>query len=155
MRVISENKNDATNSITGFTYSIFFSGCSHGCEGCFSPQTWIYENGYEINVFDLFKKIKNSRHKNVSLIGGDPFYEKNRDEVIELIKLIKNETNKNIYVWTGYTSKEVSTWIDLNFIDYLIDGKFKLNKRDIRLTLRGSSNQKIYKKGKDITNELD
>ncbi len=58
MRVISENKNDATNSITGFTYSIFFSGCSHRCEGCFSPQTWRYENGYEMSVLDLLEKIK-------------------------------------------------------------------------------------------------
>jgi anaerobic ribonucleoside-triphosphate reductase activating protein len=154
MRIISDNKNDAVNSISGFTYSIFFSGCSHKCEGCFSPQTWNYQNGTKITVEDLMQKIKSSRHKNVSLIGGDPFFESNRDEVVELIKLIKTTTSKKVYVWTGYLAEEVSCFIDLCLIDYLVDGKFELSKRDIRLTLRGSSNQKVWKNGIDITSEI-
>jgi anaerobic ribonucleoside-triphosphate reductase activating protein len=149
MRIISINNNDATNSITGFTYSIFFSGCSHKCEGCFSPQTWRYENGSEITFEELVDKIKSSRHRNVSLIGGDPFFPQNRDEVIKLIHWIKNNTSKNVYVWTGYLAEEVSEWVDLKLIDYLIEGKFELDKRDIRLTLRGSSNQRIFKNGVD------
>ena len=155
MRVISENKNDAINSITGFTYSIFFSGCSHKCEGCFSPQTWGYENGLEITFNELVNKIKSSRHKNVSLIGGDPFFSQNRDEVVRLIHWIKNNTNKNVYIWTGYLAEEVCEWVDLKLIDYLIEGRFELDKRDIRLTLRGSSNQRVFKNGVDITSELD
>lgn len=155
MRIISICKNDAVNSITGFTYSIFFSGCNHHCYGCFSPQTWNYDNGKEYSVEELFNNIKNSRHNNVSLIGGDPFYIKNRIQVIELIKLIKEKTNKKVYVWTGYLADEVSKWIDLNLIDYLIDGKFDINKRDIRLPLRGSKNQRIFKNGIDVTNEID
>lgn len=155
MRVVSICKNDATNSITGFTYSIFFSGCNHQCDGCFSPQTWSYENGKEYRVEELFNNIKNSRHKNVSLIGGDPFYVKNRNQVIELIKLIKLHTNKALYVWTGYSAEEVSEWIDLSLIDYLIEGKFDIKQKDIRLALRGSKNQRIFKNGIDITNEID
>lgn len=155
MKIISENKNDATNSITGFTHSIFFSGCSHKCEGCFSPQTWDYNNGKEISVEELINKIKDSRHKNVSFIGGCPFYPKNREELIKVIKWVKENTNKKVYVWTGYEAEEVQEWIDLKLIDYLIEGKFQLDKRDIRLTLRGSSNQRIFKNGIDITKELD
>lgn len=155
MKVIGIYENDSTNSITGFTYSIFFSGCNHHCDGCFSPQTWNYDNGKEYSVEELFNNIKNSRHNNVSLIGGDPFYIKNRIQVIELIKLIKEKTNKKVYVWTGYLADEVSKWIDLNLIDYLIDGKFDINKRDIRLPLRGSKNQRIFKNGIDVTNEID
>lgn len=155
MKIISENKNDSTNSITGFTYSIFFSGCSHRCEGCFSPQTWDYNDGKEISVEELIDKIKASRHKNVSFIGGDPFYPKNREELIKVIKWVKENTNKKVYVWTGYEAEEVQEWIDLKLIDYLIEGKFLLDKRDIRLTLRGSSNQRIFKNGIDITKELD
>lgn len=154
MRIIYENKNDSVNSITGFTYSIFFSGCSHECEGCFSPQTWRYENGVNVDLEDLISKVKQSRHKNVSLIGGDPFYIYNREHVIKLIEWIKGYTDKKIYVWTGYTADEVSNWIDLELIDYLIDGKFEIYNRDIRLTLRGSSNQKIYKNGVDITEQV-
>ncbi|MGL5965283.1 MAG: 4Fe-4S cluster-binding domain-containing protein, partial [Fusobacteriaceae bacterium] len=142
MRVISENKNDAVNSVSGFTYSIFFSGCSHRCEGCFSPQTWGYENGEVITLDGMIDKVKSTRHKNISLIGGDPMFWQNREEVIELIKWIKTNTNKRVYVWTGYSADEVSKWIDLELIDYLIDGKFELSNRDIRLILRGSSNQR-------------
>lgn len=155
MKVIGLYENDATNSITGFTYSIFFSGCDHHCDGCFSPQTWNYENGKEYSVEELFNNINNSRHKNVSLIGGDPFYVKNRNQVIELIKLIKLHTNKTLYVWTGYSAEEVSEWIDLSLIDYLIEGKFDIKQRDIRLPLRGSKNQRIFKNGIDVTNEID
>jgi anaerobic ribonucleoside-triphosphate reductase activating protein len=91
----------------------------------------------------------------VSLIGGDPFYVKNRNQVIELIKLIKLHTNKTLYVWTGYSAEEVSEWIDLSLIDYLIEGKFDIKQRDIRLPLRGSKNQRIFKNGIDVTNEID
>lgn len=150
MKVISIQNNDATNSVTGFTFSIFFSGCDHHCEGCFSPKTWDYDNGTDYTVDDLFNLINSSRHKNVSLIGGDPFFIKNRDEVVELIKRIKGETNKNVYVWTGYLISDVEMWIDPAIIDYLIDGRFELSKRDIRLTLRGSSNQNIYYKGEKV-----
>lgn len=154
MKIISENKNDPVNSITGFTYSIFFSGCSHGCKGCFSTQTWNYDNGEETTLDSIIEKIKNSRHKNVSFIGGDPMFYKNRDGVVKLIKWIKENTTKKVYVWTGYEANEVSKWVDLELIDYLIDGKFELDKRDIRLTLRGSHNQKVYKNGIDITKNL-
>ncbi|MGL6167418.1 MAG: anaerobic ribonucleoside-triphosphate reductase activating protein [Fusobacteriaceae bacterium] len=154
MRVISESKNDAVNSVSGFTYSIFFSGCSHKCEGCFSPQTWNHSNGYEVSLDLLKEKVLNSRHNNVSLIGGDPLFEDNRVEVIELIKWIKSNTNKKVYVWTGYEASEVSKWIDLSLIDYLIDGKFEIGKLDIRLVLRGSSNQRIYKNGIESTKEF-
>lgn len=148
MKVISINPNDATNSVTGFTLSIFFSGCSHKCNGCFSPQTWNYDAGDEYSLEDLKQIILESRHKNVSLIGGDPFFHLNRKEVVELIEWVKVATTKKIYVWTGYTKSEVQGWVDPEVIDYLIDGKFELALKDIRLTLRGSSNQKIYKQGK-------
>lgn len=155
MRVISICENDAVNSITGFTYSIFFSGCSHHCSGCFSIQTWNHESGKEYSVQELFEIIKNNRHNNVSLIGGDPFYVKHRNQVIELIKLIKSNTNKTLYVWTGYLAEEVSEWIDLSLLDYLIDGKFDITKRDIRLPLRGSKNQRIFNNGVDVTKKID
>lgn len=155
MRLISVNTVDGVNSITGYTLSLFFSGCSHGCEGCFSKQTWNYYNGREIDVDTLFRAIVKNKNKNVSFIGGDPLFEKNRKEVVELIKRIKKETNKTIYLWTGYTKDEVEKWIDIRLIDYLIDGKFELSKRDVRLVLRGSSNQRIYHKGIDITDKLE
>ena len=75
---------------------------------------------------------------------------KNREEVIELIMWIKKETNKTVYVWTGYLKEEVDKWIDTSIIDYLIDGKFIKEELNLKLKLRSTNNQRIFKNGKII-----
>lgn len=148
MRIISIVKNDPVNSMTGFTLTLYFSGCSHRCKGCFSQNTWDYNRGTEYTMEEIKNIILSSKWKNVTFLGGDPLFIKNRDEVIELIHFIKEKTNKKIYLWTGYLKEEVDKWIDTNLIDYLIDGRFEIEKKDLRLKLRGSSNQRIFKNGK-------
>lgn len=129
-----------------------FSGVSlHHCEGCYSKQTWDINGGQEMYYEDVWHIIENSKCKNVSIIGGDVFHPKNRQIGINLIYTIKQNTNKFIYVWTGYTKEEVEKWIDLELIDVLIDGKFELDKRDLNLLLRGSGNQRLFYKGKQVT----
>ncbi|NME35098.1 MULTISPECIES: anaerobic ribonucleoside-triphosphate reductase activating protein [Fusobacterium] len=153
MKIISVVENDPINSMTGFTLTFYFAGCDHYCKGCFSQNTWDYESGQEYEMEDIKELILNSRWKNVTFLGGDPLYFKNREEVIELIHFIKEKTNKNIYLWTGYTIEEIKEWIDPSIIDYLIEGRFEIDKKDLRLKLRGSSNQRVFHKGiemKDI-----
>lgn len=153
MKIISVVENDPINSMTGFTLTFYFAGCDHYCKGCFSQNTWDYESGQEYEMEDIKELILNSRWKNVTFLGGDPLYFKNREEVIELIHFIKEKTNKNIYLWTGYTIEEMKEWIDPSIIDYLIEGRFEIDKKDLRLKLRGSSNQRVFHKGiemKDI-----
>lgn len=153
MKIISIVENDPINSMTGFTLTFYFAGCDHYCKGCFSQNTWNYESGQEYEMEDIKELILNSRWKNVTFLGGDPFYFKNREEVIELIHFIKEKTNKNIYLWTGYTIEEIQQWIDPSIIDYLIEGRFEIDKKDLRLKLRGSSNQRVFHNGiemKDI-----
>ena len=144
-------ENDPVNSMTGFTLTFYFAGCSHKCKGCFSKNTWNYNNGTDYNLETIERMILNSRWKNVTFLGGDPLYRKNREEIIELIHFIKEKTNKKIYLWTGYLKEDVEKWIDIKLIDYLIDGKFNIDKKDLRLKLRGSSNQRIFKNGIEIT----
>ena len=74
--------------------------------------------------------------------------ELNRDEVVELIKWIKSKTSKTIYVWSGYVKEEIEKWIDIEFIDYLIDGKFEKDNLNLKLIMRSSNNQRIFKNGK-------
>lgn len=155
MNILSIVQNDAVNSITGFTTSIYIAGCEHHCKGCFSPQTWDNNQGKSYTVEELIELISLSKNKNVSLIGGDPFNPIERLSTIKLIKKIKLETNKILYVWSGYSKEQIEQWIDLSLIDYLIEGKFMLEQLDIRLNLRGSKNQRIFNKGIDITNEID
>lgn len=155
MNVISIHENDPVNSITGFSTTIYFAGCEHKCKGCFSPQTWNYNQGTTYSVDELLYIIKASKNKNISIIGGDVFYPLNRQDGIELIKRIKKETNKILYVWTGYTKETVEEWFDISMIDYLIEGKFILELKDIRLNLRGSKNQRIFHNGINITSQID
>lgn len=153
MKIISIVENDPINSMTGFTLTFYFAGCDHYCKGCFSQNTWNYESGQEYKIEEIKELILNSRWKNVTFLGGDPFYFKNREEVIKLIYFIKEKTTKNIYLWTGYTIEEVREWLNPSIIDYLIEGRFEIDKKDLRLKLRGSSNQRVFHKGiemKDI-----
>ena len=147
MKIISIVNNDPVNSMTGYTMTLYFAGCSHKCPGCFSKNTWNYDAGKEYTMEEIKKLILESRWKNVTFLGGDPLYHKNRDDVIELIHFIKEKTNKNIYLWTGYLKEEVENWLDITMIDYLIEGKFEIEKKDLRLKLRGSSNQRVFSKG--------
>lgn len=150
MRIASISDNDSVNSITGFTLSIFTQSCPHHCLGCFSPQTWSECGGKEYQLDEIKELILNSKCHNVSLLGGDPLAPLNRNEVINCIQWIKQNTNKFVYVWTGYIKEEVEKWIDLELIDVLIDGKFELDKRNLNLLLRGSSNQRLFYKGKQV-----
>lgn len=150
MKIVSIVENDPVNSMTGFTLTIYFAGCSHRCKGCFSKNTWDYESGTDYSFESIKNMILNSRWKNVTFLGGDPLFEKNREEVLNLIHFIKENTDKKIYLWTGFLKEDVEKWIDVKLIDFLIDGRFEIDKKDLRLKLRGSSNQRVFKNGNQI-----
>ena len=147
MRTASIKENDAQNSITGFTLSIWTQSCPHRCVGCYNEATWSEDGGYDCSLEELKNKISSSRHKNISLLGGEPFSPLNRDETIELIKWIKKNTNKTLYVWTGYQKEYIDLMVDTSIIDYLIDGRFIKEELNLSLKLRSSNNQNIYMNG--------
>ena len=150
MKIAQIKYNDPQNSITGFTLSIWYQYCPHICDGCYNKSTWSKDGGKYYTIEDVKEMILNSKHKNVSLLGGEPFSELNRKEVIELVKWLKLNTNKTLYVWSGYVKEEIENWIDVNLIDYLIDGKFEKNKLNLKLVMRSSENQRIFKNGELI-----
>lgn len=155
MRINNINKNDPINSITGFTMSVWFQGCDNFCNGCYNKSTWDFEAGEYYSLDDLKKIINESKHDNITLIGGDPFFKKNREEVIELIKWIKLKTNKVLYVWSGFLKEEIEKFVDVSIIDYLIDGKFEKDKLDLKLILRSTTNQRIFKNGEILNITID
>ena len=150
MKIAQIKYNDPQNSITGFTLSLWFQHCPHRCFGCYNQSTWSKEGGTFYSLEDVKELITKSRHKNVSLLGGEPLSELNRGEVVELIKWTKSNTNKTLYVWSGYVKEEIDEWIDVELIDYLIDGKFEKDKLNLKLVMRSSENQRIFKNGKLI-----
>lgn len=146
-------KDDLING-EGARVSLFVSGCSHGCKGCFNEETWDYRFGHEFNdkvLDELLIALDKSYISGLSLLGGDPLMKKNIDEVIKICSKVKSKfPDKNIWCWTGYTLEEVQSnhaSTILEYIDVLIDGKFVEELKDLNLPFRGSSNQRILKKG--------
>lgn len=131
----------------GLRTSIYFQGCHHGCKGCHNPQTWGMNDGYEVTLDYLMDIIKDDEFADVTFSGGDPLYQ--CDAVTELARRIKEETNKTIWCYTGFTYEEIldNAWLSqiLPYIDVLVDGPFIEEQKTTELPFRGSSNQRIIK----------
>ena len=142
-------KLDVTNG-PGIRTTLFVSGCTHNCEGCFNKeqQDFNYGNDFTKETEDEFIELTKSRQiKGVNILGGEPMQQVMDDTLLKLLKRIKLETNKPIWLWSGYTFEEIINNSKraemLREVDVLIDGKFEADKRDIMLKYRGSSNQRV------------
>ena len=123
--------------------ALFTQGCHFHCKNCFNKSTWDFDGGKEFTkeTCDKFMKLVNRPFiKRVSILGGEPLTKENVDDVCNLLKQIKNKT---IWVYTGYTFETVKNYDIMKYIDYLVDGQYVDELRDLRLKFRGSSNQRI------------
>lgn len=142
------NSMDIANG-DGIRVSIFFSGCVHHCKNCFNKELWDFNYGKKFTneTTETVRQALSPRYiKGLSVLGGEPF---NQDagEFFEFIKEIKTSyPEKDIWVWTGYSFKDVEKADVLEYIDYIIDGRFIEEKKDLTLRFRGSSNQHIWHK---------
>lgn len=134
----------------GIRIAIFMQGCLHQCYKCHNPLTWDL-NGGKLYTFDQIKSVIASNHftDGVTITGGDPFYQV--DQLEYLLKMIKDEFNLNIIVYTGFLYEEIIEKAQkdkrymniLKHIDILVDGPYIDEKRDLSLLHRGSSNQRV------------
>ena len=154
---------DVANFI-GVRVSIFFCGCTHHCKNCFNSEIWEFSSG---KLFDneakkeLFKHLSKPYIRGLSVLGGEPLQQ--GQEMVELLYEVKNTfPDKDICLWTGYyidgseELDEIQKKI-ISLCDYVIDGRFDNNKRDITLRFRGSTNQTIWEKrdNKWVKSELN
>ncbi len=141
----------------GLRVILWLSGCNHQCRGCHNPETWNKESGI---LFDdsakqeLFSQLQKDYIDGVTLTGGDPLYEENREELFELAKEIKETfPSKTIWLYTGYTKKQIESTPSMkkivDLIDVLVDGKFVEDLSDSTLHWIGSSNQNIIQINKE------
>ena len=149
----------------GIRVSIFFSGCSHHCKGCFNSELWDFNYGVlftQETIDTIIELMKPDYIRGLSILGGEPF--QNRIAVKELVLKVKSVyPNKDIWVWTGHNMEEFIGWTTyglhekpiLDNIDVLVDGRYEDDKRDLTLKWRGSSNQRVWRKinGKWIPEE--
>lgn len=139
--------------------TIFFSGCTHNCNGCFNKevQNFNYGKPFTEEVMDYFIGLaKNEQVKNICILGGEPF-QQDLYIMLEFLKRLRDEVNKPIWVWSGYIYEEIIRDSNktklLEYIDVLIDGRFQLDKRDLTLRFRGSSNQRVIDVKKTLKNK--
>lgn len=135
---------ETTADGTGLRTSIYFAGCKHYCKGCHNPQSWDMDGGHEVTIDYLLDLIKDDEFANVTFSGGDPLYQ--ADAVTELARRIKEETDKTIWCYTGFTYEEILADETLSniipYIDVLVDGPFVEELKATDVPFVGSSNQR-------------
>ena len=141
----------------GVRVSLFVSGCTHHCLGCFNQDTWDFGYGKEYTdetEREILDALSPEYVNGLSLLGGEPFEPQNQQVLVQLLRKVREQyPEKNIWCYTGYLyDKELlsesrarceHTDEMLSMIDVLVDGRFVEALKDIRLVFRGSSNQRI------------
>lgn len=162
------DRHKCTSNGNGMRIVVWFCGCDIRCKGCHNQEFWDFNNpkfeDFSQNHIDIIvnEMIKYSHiYSGLSVLGGEPFSKKNIDEAIMLCSEFKKRVDgKDIWIWSGHTFKWLNEQKDeygnkinilLSLCNYLVDGEFDINKRDVSLKFRGSSNQIIWEK--DNNNE--
>ena len=141
----------------GVRVSLFVSGCTHRCPGCFNEVAWDFGYGQPFTqqtIDKILDMLKPNYIKGLTLLGGEPFEPQNQPAIVELLRQIKQKyPGKSIWAFSGYLfDKDILpgnlgdpavTREYLSYLDVLVDGPFVQAKKDLTLRFRGSSNQRL------------
>ena len=141
----------------GVRISLFVSGCTHKCKGCFNEVAWDFEYGQPFTqetVDYILALLAPAYVKGLTLLGGEPFEPQNQPAIVDLLRQIKAKyPEKSIWAFSGYLfdrdmlSGRLGDPAVLNeflgYLDVLVDGPFVESKKDLTLRFRGSSNQRL------------
>ncbi len=141
----------------GVRVSLFVSGCTHHCKGCFNEVAWDFDYGEPFTqqtVDRILNLLAPSYIKGITLLGGEPFEPRNQPALVDLLRQVRQRyPEKSIWAFSGYlfdrdilgghlgdpaVTKEL-----VGYLDVLVDGRFVEEKKDLTLRFRGSSNQRI------------
>ena len=140
----------------GVRLSLFVSGCTHACPGCFNKIAWDFNYGKEFTkeVEDsILDELSDEAYQGITLLGGEPMEPRNQKGLVSLVKRFKERyPEKNLWIFSGYLFDEdmldrmwsqlPETREILERTDVLVDGEFKQDLKDITLLYKGSSNQR-------------
>ena len=141
----------------GVRVSLFVSGCTHHCKGCFQPETWDFKYGrpyIKSTEQEIIEALNHEYIAGLTLLGGEPFEPDNQRVLVRLLRRVRNTfPQKDIWCYTGYTyeadlledsrARCEATEEMLSYIDVLVDGEFHEEEKNIALRFRGSSNQRL------------
>ena len=138
----------------GIRVSLFVSGCTHACPGCFNPEAWDFGYGQPFTKKEedaILTHLAKPYVKGLSLLGGEPFHPANQAAVLELVKRVREVyPDKGIWCYTGYLYEDLLAGKVgehsrelLEQLDVLVDGPFVLEQKELSLRFRGSANQRL------------
>ena len=148
--------NDIANG-PGVRVSLFVSGCTHHCPGCFNEEAWDFEYGQpftQATIDSILDMLKPAHIKGLTLLGGEPFEPQNQPAIVELLRQVKaNYPEKSIWAYSGYLfdrdilagrlgPKEITDEY-VSYLDVIVDGRFVQSKKNLSLRFRGSENQRL------------
>lgn len=156
MNYATIKKTDVANG-PGVRVSLFVSGCTHFCKGCFNSEAWDFNYGApftEAVEEEILQALAPGFIQGITILGGEPLEEANRFAVLGLLKKVRERyPEKDIWCFTGYEyEKDLQQWIAegrnevaqlLQVIDVLVDGEFVEEKKNLNLKFRGSENQRL------------
>ena len=138
----------------GVRVSLFVSGCTHRCPGCFNEVAWDFDYGQPFTdetIETILDMLRPSYIKGLTLLGGEPFEPRNQADVVKLLRRVRQELpEKSIWAFSGYLFEkdmlsgrigDLSEY--LSCLDVLVDGPFIQAKKNLSLRFRGSENQRI------------
>ncbi len=149
-------KHDVANGV-GVRVSLFVSGCTHRCKGCFNAEAWDFSYGSPFTKQteeEILLALDHEYIAGLSLLGGEPFEPCNQRALLPLLREFRSRyPQKDVWCYTGYTMDAdlaaggkahcEATDEMLSLIDVLVDGEFVEVLKDLKLKFRGSSNQRI------------
>lgn len=141
----------------GVRVSLFVSGCTHHCKGCFNQVAWDFNYGTPFTsdtIQQVLDYLAPDHIKGLTLLGGEPFEPDNQAAVLPLLRLLKKKyPNKSIWAYSGFLfdrdilSGRLGPWEItqeyLSYLDVIVDGPFVESQKDITLRFCGSTNQRI------------
>ena len=143
--------------------SLFVSGCTHRCKGCFNPDQWSFDYGEPFDAAaeeKVFGYMAPGHIAGLSILGGEPMEPANQRALVPFLRRLRARfgDTKTVWVYTGCVLEtqleaEGSRWRTevtdefLSLVDVLVDGPFVEELKDISLRFRGSSNQRILNLG--------
>lgn len=138
----------------GVRVSLFVSGCTHRCPGCFNEVAWDFNYGepFTEDVMDsIVDMLRPAYIRGLTLLGGEPFEPRNQGAIVELLRRVKAELpEKSIWAFSGYLfDKDILSGClgdcseYLSYLDVLVDGPFVEGKKNLSLRFRGSENQRL------------
>ena len=153
----AEIKNRDIANGPGVRVSLFVSGCTHHCPGCFNEVAWDFDYGQSFTQEtqqQLLNMLAPGYIKGLTLLGGEPFEPSNQAGLLPFLRELKKQMpHKSIWAFSGYLFDkdilqgrlgpwEITREI-LGYLDVLVDGRFVEGKKNLSLRFRGSENQRL------------